>query len=53
MSAESVTVHVACPNCGATGYESGAQVSVPCDECPKRIAVDVSVYVQSLARADA
>ena len=52
-----VRVEVSCPSCGAEGYEfdfdagdieSGTEVSVPCDECPKRVAVWVDVSVHSL-----
>ena len=51
---QSVTLVVTCPSCGATDYEfdfdaddmaSATQVSIPCDECPNRIAVEVDVRV--------
>ncbi|WP_436702444.1 hypothetical protein [Nocardioides sp. BYT-33-1] len=53
---ESVRVVASCPNCGTRGYEidfepddiaSGAEISFPCDECPKRITVSVDVLLQS------
>ncbi|WP_418061752.1 hypothetical protein [Pimelobacter simplex] len=57
---ESVRVIASCPNCGTRGYEfdfepddiaAGAEISFPCDECPKRIAVSVDVLVQSAEAA--
>jgi hypothetical protein len=57
QSIQSVQVVVSCPSCGATDYEFDlaveeldCQVSVPCDECPQRISVEVQVRVQSLTR---
>lgn len=58
MSVQSVLVYVSCPACGARDYEfdfsaseveRGTQVSVACDECDKRIAVDIDVHVQAVA----
>lgn len=55
MSIQKVRIEFSCPACGAEGYEFeldsdelGSEISAPCDECPKRIAIDVSITLQSL-----
>ena len=61
MSAiQNIVIVVSCPNCGAEDYEFdldsddlGAQVSMPCDECPKRVSVSIDVIVESTEGADA
>jgi hypothetical protein len=54
---QNVRVVVACPSCGSPDYEiefdggdlaQGVQISIPCEDCPRRIAVDVDVSVQSV-----
>lgn len=51
---QNIKIVVSCPACGSMDYEFefdsddiGAEISIPCDECPKRIAVSVDIIVQS------